>query len=115
MAFQILRCLRCGLDISTESDEFSRSVSYLQVAAVPFIWHDFLANPIHQLPFYQQFQPEGFRDLRESAKIVRGDDQNNFSPDTVRSEVLQTVQRVLGAVVSETAPLIQAGLDSLGK
>ena len=83
------------------------------MAAIPFVWPTFLANPTNRAPFYQSF--DAAQDSVAgpfSSPAIKP--KQSASEDAIRKEILSTVQNVLGSAVGDSVPLVQAGLDSLG-
>ena len=92
----------------------------LQVAAIPFLWPAFMANPAHQVPFYQDASGDELAAVvpgsyREVAPAPSAATRAGPSKEAVQAAVSQAVQSVLGPGVGASTPLVQAGLDSLGE
>ena len=91
----------------------------LQVSAVPFRWRTFLADPRQAVqPFYSEFvaSEQQLRlhvaGTRQPAAVVPA--QQRSAAD-VEATVAAAVAAALGEEVAADAPLLQAGLDSLGE
>jgi len=90
----------------------------LQVVAIPFLWPAFMANPAHQLPFYQEASGDTLAAVepgssREAASTPLA--RVGPSKETIQVEVARAIQSVLGPGIGSGTPLVQAGLDSLGQ
>ena len=90
------------------------------MAAIPFDWPVFRRKTAGQLPVYAEadaepasLQPPKIESKGEApARVARG--LNLVDVRIVEKAVRSVVAAVLGADVAPGAPLVQAGLDSLG-
>ena len=92
----------------------------MQVAAIPFLWPAFMANPAHQVPFYQdasgdELAAEVPGNQREAAPAPSVASRAGPSKEAVQAAISQAIQSVLGPGIGSGTPLVQAGLDSLGE
>ena len=71
-----------------------------------------MAIPGHQLPFYREAADEPTADAPPPSPIQAAAHSQGL---TVLAAVEQAVHGVLGAAVGNDTPLVQAGLDSLGR
>ena len=93
-----------------------RSWGDSQVAAIPFLWPTFLQNPANRLPYYEE---AGFLvDEKDHAANQEASAPHQRPERCSRAQILAEVHRavlsVLGDGVSDSTPLMHAGLDSLG-
>ena len=93
---------------------------HVQVAAIPFLWPAFMANPAHQVPFYQDASGDELLSSvpgshQEAAPVPSAAIRAGPSRETVQAAVSLAIQSVLGPGVGSGTPLVQAGLDSLGE
>ena len=120
--------LRQGRYTESNSTQFYRrrccsfeSQLALQVAAIPFDWPTFRRKSAGQLPVYAEADAElaslPLPELRSKgdapAHVARGTDLVDVG--IVEMAVGSVVAAVLGADVAPGAPLVQAGLDSMGR
>ncbi|CAL8465604.1 g5140 [Coccomyxa elongata] len=98
-----------------------------QVVAVPFLWDAFAGSPQGKLPFYQQFTgdasitkvlgPEALQPPQQenTARTTSTEsEQKGLSMEAARELVARVLRAVQGSAPDQDAPLVQAGLDSLG-
>lgn len=93
----------------------------MQVAAVPFVWSLFHL-PASQAHFYSNFElsspkPAPVSSAAAAASITASTAaaESVAHAVDVRAVVMQAVKAVHGQDVDASLPLVQAGLDSLGK
>lgn len=90
----------------------------MQVAAIPFRLATFLRHPQNaQQPFYATFLPEAAALQQDLPAAVVQPPQLLAAPSeaVVAAAVAEAVRSALGEGISSSTPLLQAGLDSLGK
>jgi hypothetical protein len=98
----------------------------VQVAAIPFRWATFLRTPQNaQQPFYAALLPEAAalqQDLPAAAiqpsqllSDARPAAAEALPEAAVAAAVAEAVRAALGDGIGSSTPLLQAGLDSLGK
>lgn len=93
----------------------------LQVSAVPFFWQTFLQSTApRQDSFYanfaqQQKPQEPLTGIQLSADASTPSLHGRADAARLRAQVVEAVRAVHGQEIATDAPLIQAGLDSLGE
>jgi hypothetical protein len=86
------------------------------VAAVPFLWPQFVQRQLQRgvdISFFGEFS-EGLIAAGQAAEAGPAAEQPAVSLDAVKAAVHSSVQEVLGSTVADDQPLMAAGLDSLG-
>jgi NADPH:quinone reductase-like Zn-dependent oxidoreductase/3-oxoacyl-(acyl-carrier-protein) synthase/acyl carrier protein len=104
-----------ALEASLKSSTSSVSV----VAAVPFLWLQFIQAAKKPLaPIFAEFETASATRLNEGSSSTAGVISSPVTAAVdvvvVHSNVQDAVSRILGSVVSASQPLMAAGLDSLG-
>ena len=85
------------------------------MAAIPFLWPLFLRIPANRVPYYEE--AEFLMDVDAKIASPAKEPQQRLhclSAAQVLAEVQRAVLSVLGDNVSDSTPLMHAGLDSLG-